>query len=59
MNALIFAGGIVLGALVTFVFVFIMIAIGNRDKGNSPKMDSDLIKELWHEYIKEMKDDGK
>lgn len=59
MNTLIFAAGVALGALATFVFVFISLVIVARKKNDPSKISENLIKELWDEYIKEMKDDGK
>lgn len=61
MNTLIFAAGIVVGAIATFAFIFIVAALATRDskEKEASKMSEDLVKELWHEYIREMKDDGK
>lgn len=62
MNTLIFAAGLLLGALSAFVFMFITTAISSHERVKKVKeqiVSEDLIRELWHDYVKEMKKDGK
>ena len=63
MNTLIFAGGILCGALATFVFVFITIAItvssANKKKKDKPIISEDMLLKLYDRYMEKMNDDGK
>lgn len=66
MNTLIFAGGLLLGALSAFVFMFITTAITTKNSQKqkqqeavSKVLNDDLIKELFMIYMKDQKNDGK
>lgn len=63
MNTLIFAGGILCGALATFVFVFLTItfasASSKKKKDNKPIISDDVIMRLYEKYLEKMKDEGK
>lgn len=57
-----FALGILIGSLAMLMFLYIVGAITSAaEKNKKPKspINEDLVKELWHEYMKEMRDDGK
>ena len=62
MSIIIFVAGLVIGALTAFVFMFIVMGLSSRKNRESPKgeyPDAKLIREMWTEYLKETKDDGK
>ena len=59
MSTLSFTLGILCGAVVTFAFVFISFAVAMRKENKKKSVfDEDLIMKLFHEYLKETKDDG-
>ena len=59
MNTIIFIAGALLGALAAFVFMFICMTLINHKNGKPAKLDENLVRELWKDYLKENSDDGK
>lgn len=59
MNTIIFIAGALLGALAAFVFMFICMIFINRKDSKPQKLDENLVRELWKDYLKENGEDGK
>ena len=59
MNTIIFIAGALLGALAAFVFMFICMIFINHKDSKPQKLDENLVRELWKDYLKENGEDGK